>query len=172
MASGQDFTGAEAGGALTARAFRDVVGAFPTGVAVITTSANGQRAGVTVSSFNTLSLDPPLILWSLALTAPSLPLFRAAGRFVVNILAEGQEEIALQFARAAEDKFRDIGLVSPDGILPAIEGAAAHLICDLHALQPGGDHEILIGRVSQALHDPQPPIVFHRGRFGGFQVAS
>ncbi|WP_181900494.1 flavin reductase family protein [Paracoccus thiocyanatus] len=160
------------GHGLTPREFRDVLGAFPTGVTVMTTQHEDRLAGVTVSSFNTLSLDPPLVLWSLSLAAPSLPVFRAAGRFVVNILAEGQEAVALQFARGSDDKFRGIALADLECGLPAIAGAAAHVVCDIHGRAPGGDHEIFIGRVAQANHQPQPPIVFHRGRFGSFQAAS
>jgi len=158
--------------AVAPRLFRDTVGSFPTGVTVMTTAHEGVMAGVTISSFNTLSLEPPLILWSLSTKAPSLELFRHARRFVVNILSEGQQDIARQFARGSEDKFRGVDLANLECGMPAISGAAAHMECELRDVLPGGDHEILVGHVSQAWHHALPPMVFHRGRFGSFQEAS
>jgi flavin reductase (DIM6/NTAB) family NADH-FMN oxidoreductase RutF len=149
--------------------FRSVLGRFVTGVTVITTRApDGRRAGVTVSSFNTLSLDPPLILFSLALKAPSLSVFRAADRFAVNILAEGQEHIARQFARPADDKFE--GIEVEDGVdeVPLIAGALAHLECDVTDRYPGGDHEIVLGRLHRTSASERAPLVYHRGQFGQF----
>lgn len=149
--------------------FRQALGRFVTGVTVITTRApDGRTAGVTVSSFNTLSLDPPLILFSLALKAPSLAVFRAAERFAVNILAEGQETVALQFARPSEDKFAGVALVDGLGGVPLIDGAVAHLECLVAERYPGGDHEIVIGRLQRTHAAEKAPLVYHRGRFGQF----
>ncbi|UAX97603.1 flavin reductase family protein [Ensifer adhaerens] len=149
--------------------FRRVLGQYPTGVTVITAqTAAGVRAGVTVSSFNTLSLDPPLILWSLALSAPSLEVFRHTERFAVNILGEDQGDVALQFARRAEDKFAGVETVPGWSGVPLIAGAVAHLECTVYRRDPGGDHEIYIGRVERAEAIDRTPLVYMRGAFGKF----
>jgi flavin reductase (DIM6/NTAB) family NADH-FMN oxidoreductase RutF len=153
-------------------AFRSVLGRFVTGVTVITTKApDGTVAGVTVSSFNTLSLDPPLVLWSLALQAPSLKTFRAAQRFAVNILAQNQSAIALQFAKAAPDKFRNIPLDYGLDDIPLITGAAARLECTVEQRYPGGDHELVIGRVVRVHAFDHKPLVYGQGQFGDFSIA-
>jgi flavin reductase (DIM6/NTAB) family NADH-FMN oxidoreductase RutF len=155
-----------------AAAFRTVLGRFVTGVTVITTKApDGAAAGVTVSSFNTLSLDPPLVLWSLALRAPSLKTFRVAERFAVNILAQNQSTIALQFAKPAPDKFRDVPLEFGLGGIPLITGAAAQLECTFEKRYPGGDHELVIGRVVRAHAFDHKPLVYGQGQFGDFSIS-
>jgi flavin reductase (DIM6/NTAB) family NADH-FMN oxidoreductase RutF len=153
--------------------FRSVLGRFATGVTVITTVCpRGRRAGVTVSSFNTLSLDPPLVLWSLALKAPSLSVFRDAGRFAVNILADDQAELALQFARGSDDKFR--GIVTNEGLggVPLIDGAVAHIECEVERRDPGGDHELYIGRTVRTSCSDRRPLIYVTGRFGQFSTLS
>jgi flavin reductase (DIM6/NTAB) family NADH-FMN oxidoreductase RutF len=157
---------------IDAATFRSTLGRFVTGVTVMTARApDGRRAGVTVSSFNTLSLDPPLILWSLALGTPSLAVFRDAGRFAVNILAHDQQAIALQFARAAADKFAGVEVFDGIGGVPLIAGAVAHLECDLSDRHPGGDHEIIVGRLTRAVAADRDPLAYHQGRFGHFLPA-
>jgi flavin reductase (DIM6/NTAB) family NADH-FMN oxidoreductase RutF len=154
-----------------ANAFRSVLGCFVTGVTVMTTKApDGTVAGVTVSSFNTLSLSPPLVLWSLALQAPSLKTFRAARRFAVNILAQGQSAIATQFARPAADKFFGIALEAGLDDVPLIAGVAAQLECIVEQRYPGGDHELVIGRVVRANAFDHKPLVYGQGQFGDFSV--
>jgi flavin reductase (DIM6/NTAB) family NADH-FMN oxidoreductase RutF len=128
----------------------------------------GRKAGVTVSSFNTLSLDPPLVLWSLSLAAPSLSVFRAADRFAVNILAEDQATLALHFARGSDDKFRGIDTVEGLGGVPLIVGAVAHIECEIERRDPGGDHELYIGRTVRAEHSDRHPLIYSKGRFGQF----
>ena len=153
--------------------FRSVLGRFATGVTVMTTVCpQGRRAGVTVSSFNTLSLDPPLVLWSHALKAPSLAVFRDSGRFAVNILAEDQAELALQFARGSEDKFRGIATTEGLGGVPLIDGAVAHIECELERRDPGGDHELYIGRTVRTNSSDRHPLVYAKGRFGQFTTLS
>jgi flavin reductase (DIM6/NTAB) family NADH-FMN oxidoreductase RutF len=153
--------------------FRQVLGRFATGVTVMTTRCpQGRVAGVTVSSFNTLSLDPPLVLWSLALNAPSLDVFRAAGRFAVNILAEDQAQLALQFARGAEDKFRGATVSEGLGGVPLIDGAVAHLECVIERRDPGGDHELYIGRTVRTHSSERHPLIYAKGRFGQFTTLS
>ena len=148
------------------KTFRMALGRFVTGVTVMTTRCpRGATAGVTVSSFNTLSLDPPLILWSLSLKAPSLTVFRDAGRFAVNILADDQSAVAMQFARSAEDKFADIETAAGLGGAPLIAGAVAHIECDVEHRYPGGDHELIIGRIVRASANDKTPLVYGQGKF-------
>ncbi len=166
-------TSTTASGAMDPAHLRAVLGRFATGVTVITSVApDGQRAGVTASSFNTLSLDPPLVLWSLSLKAPSLSVFRSGPHFAVNILAADQAAIALQFARPAEDKFRDIATYEGVGGVPLITGAIAHLVCSVVRRDPGGDHELYIGQVVDAVHTDRSPLVYARGGFGHFAPLS
>jgi len=152
--------------------YRDVMGAFATGVTVMTLgNAEGFRLGVTASSFNTVSLDPPLILWSLALKAPSLAEFRRHDHFAVNVLAAGQKDIALQFARPSEDKFAGIPTVQGTLGLPLIVGALAHIECRTVARYPGGDHEIMLGEVVSLCRADRAPLVFQGGAFHGLHRA-
>jgi flavin reductase (DIM6/NTAB) family NADH-FMN oxidoreductase RutF len=150
-------------------ALRGVLGRFATGVTIITAvSPAGDRVGVTANSFNTLSLDPPLILWSLALKAWSVDVFRATDRFAVNILSASQHGFARQFARAADDKFAGVEIEEGLGGVPLIKGAAAYLECSVHQRHPGGDHELYIGLVERSAATDHEPLVYLKSRFGGF----
>lgn len=152
--------------------YRDVMGAFPTGVTIMTVGLEGGfRLGVTASSFNTVSLDPPLILWSLALEAPSLGAFRAHDHFGVNVLAAGQRDVALQFARPSADKFA--GVDTEAGLstgVPLVKGALAQIECRVAARYPGGDHEIILGEVLALRRRDGAPLVFQHGAFHGLQA--
>ena len=146
--------------------YRRVLGRFATGVTIMTARApGGIQVGVTANSFNTVSLDPPLILWSLALRAPSLPVFRSQEHFAVNILAADQRDLALRFARPSDDKFAGVPVRSGIGGVPLIEGAMAHVECQVAHLYPGGDHEIIVGRVLRMEGSDLPPLIFHCGKF-------
>ena len=148
--------------------YRDVMGSFPTGVTVMTIlQGDGTRLGVTASSFNTVSLDPPLILWSLALKAPSLAAFRAAEHFAVNVLSAEQADVALQFARPSDDKFAGVETIPGQTGVPLIVGALAHVECRIAARYPGGDHEIMLGEVMTLGRRGEGgvPLVFQRGAF-------
>lgn len=150
-----------------ARGFRDALGCFPTGVTVVTAlRASGAFVGVTVSSFNALSLDPPLILWSLSNASPSLEAFVQAQQFAVNILAEGQVEISRRFATAAPDKFARLEVHEGLGGAPLIGGCAAYLECRAYAQHSGGDHVLFIGHVERYACDRmRRPLVFAGGRY-------
>jgi flavin reductase (DIM6/NTAB) family NADH-FMN oxidoreductase RutF len=153
--------------------YRSVLGRFVTGVTIMTTRCpQGAVAGVTVSSFNTLSMDPPLILWSLALNAPSLSVFRDATRFAVNILANDQSAVAMQFGRRGPDKFAGIETTPGFGDVPLIDGAVAHLECDVEQRYPGGDHELIIGRIRRAVAHHRTPLAYAHGKFGNFSIVS
>lgn len=152
------------------RIFRDVLGTFATGVVIVTTRGlESEPVGLTVSSFNSVSLDPPLILWSLALSSPSVAAFRAHDHFAVNILAETQIEICKTFGRSSADKFA--GVEFTDGVMgvPLLAGAAAHLQCRTYARYPGGDHEIYVGEVLAMEGFLHAPLLFHGGAFRKLQ---
>jgi 3-hydroxy-9,10-secoandrosta-1,3,5(10)-triene-9,17-dione monooxygenase reductase component len=145
---------------------RSALGCFATGVAVVTTVGDeGAPVGLTISSFNSVSLTPPLVLWSLANSAPSIGAFRTHGDFAINILAVDQLEICQQFARPSENKFDGVEYATGYSDVPLIAGAAAQLECRAYATYPGGDHEIHLGEVVGINTTERPPLVFHRGRF-------
>jgi flavin reductase (DIM6/NTAB) family NADH-FMN oxidoreductase RutF len=151
------------------RDFRNALGHFGTGVTVVTTvDKSGQCYGVTVSSFNSVSLNPPLVLWSQVRAAPSHQAFIESPYFVVNILAEDQKEISNHFARPSEDKFKNISHhLSPEGI-PILDGTLGHFICQKERDVDGGDHLIFIGRVvrySYNTSDQTSPLFFWKGKY-------
>jgi flavin reductase (DIM6/NTAB) family NADH-FMN oxidoreductase RutF len=150
------------------RRFRDTLGQFATGVTAMTClGADGERVGVTVSSFNSLSLDPPLILWSIADSSASFAAFRVGDPFAVNVLSVDQEALARQFAKPSDDKFHDVALhPGLDGV-PLIAGCVAYLECLVEARYPGGDHEIIVGRVRRIFNVGRRPLLFHGGAFQG-----
>ena len=152
-----------------ARTFRDALGSFATGVTIVTTRTTGGRAcGVTVNSFTSLSLDPPLVLWSLALSSSSYPAFDEATHFVVHVLAEGQEHIARQFARSGVDRFANLDLQESVQGIPMLPGVVARFQCRTHCRYWGGDHAIFVGEVDGFTHAPErKPLVFHKGAMRG-----
>ncbi|MDB5508065.1 MAG: actVB [Hyphomicrobiales bacterium] len=152
------------------RMLRDVLGLFPTGVAVITAvSPEGERLGATVSSFNSVSLTPPLILFSMAKTAKSFPAWEAVEQFAVNILNENQSRISTQFARSLSDKWEGLDPVAGrvTGI-PLIRDALAWLECRTWARYEGGDHLIIVGEVlgfERLTSGAARPLVFSASRY-------
>ena len=154
---------------MDARAFRDTLGRFPTGVTVVTAAGDDGPAGLTTNAFSALSLDPPLVLVCFDRSSRTLPVVRESGRFAVNVLRAGQEDLARVFAskRVAREKFAEATHREAHGV-PVLDGALAWLVCDLQALHPGGDHEIGIGAVTALEHDPAgEPLVFFGGAFRG-----
>ena len=153
--------------AFDARFFRTALGRFATGVTVVTaTDAQERPIGLTVSSFNAVSLNPPLVLWSLALASASLPVFEACQRYVVNVLASDQTALARRFARGHTQE-RYAGLATPyaPGGTPMLEGCTAWFECYNRNRHVEGDHVILIGEVEHCGHSDAPPLVFHAGSF-------
>jgi flavin reductase (DIM6/NTAB) family NADH-FMN oxidoreductase RutF len=147
--------------------FRQAVGAFTTGVTVVTTcDESGTRYGLTANSFASVSLDPPLVLFCVDHRAPSLHGFNRSEHFAINVLAADQEEIAKRFARRSDDKFA--GLNWRVGIFgaPLLDRCIAHIECTLEHRHPSGDHDIVIGRVHRVRVYEGEPLVFHRSRFG------
>lgn len=148
-----------------ARAFRKAVGHFATGVTVMTASADGVRTGVTANSFSSLSLDPPLVLWSIVKTSNSFPVFEAASHFAVNILAHDQIQLSQQFAKPAADKFTDVDLRIGAGGCLILPGVCAVIQCARQNIVDGGDHWILIGRVCSFETTDHEPLLYHRGNY-------
>jgi 3-hydroxy-9,10-secoandrosta-1,3,5(10)-triene-9,17-dione monooxygenase reductase component len=145
---------------------RRALGSFVTGVTVVTTvTASGEPVGLTVNSFNAVSLSPPLVLWSLALSAASFGAFEHAPHFAVNVLAQDQRALAERFARTGSDKFTGIAWRAGNGGLPLLEGSVAHFVCRTAMRYPGGDHVILIGEVLEHEHSERAPLVYARGRY-------
>jgi flavin reductase (DIM6/NTAB) family NADH-FMN oxidoreductase RutF len=147
--------------------FRRALGTFPIGVAVVTARcAQGRTAGLTINCFASVSLHPPLVLWSLAARAPSRGIFEAASHFAIHVLAADQRPLAERFCSPATDKFAGLTGAAGLGGAPLLEGAAALFECRGRHAYPGGDHVILVGEVERYSYDGRPPIVFSGGRYG------
>lgn len=142
--------------------FRQALGYFASGVTVITTAHEGQPYGMTVSSFASLSLKPPLVLICIDTTVKCHDAIAASGRFAVNILSKQQEHLSRRFATRDIDKF--VGVALRDGTLgvPLLEGALASIECRLHKTYPGGDHTIFIGEVADAEVREGSPLLYYR----------
>ena len=148
------------------KAFRAALGAFATGVTVITTvGRNGERVGLTANSFNSVSLDPPLVLWSLAKKAFSLADFQQAGHWAVHILAADQQGLSNRFACAGTDKFAGVPIREGLGQVPLLSGCAARFECKPIYQYEGGDHIIFVGQVERFAHRHTEPLIFHAGQY-------
>ncbi len=149
-----------------ARDLRNALGTFATGVAIITTrDPQGRLYGLTGNSFSSVSLDPPLVLWSLSCAAPSLPAFREATHFGVNVLAMEQHELAVRFARPHSDKFEGVQYTLGAYGVPLVEGAPAHFECRIVDRYYGGDHEIFLGQVERFSYIRKPTLLFCHGSY-------
>lgn len=153
------------------RRFRQTLGCFPTGVAIATTKgAAGQPVGLTVSSFNSVSLNPPLILWSLDEDSDSWDSFNAATHFAINILSAEQAELCNRFSATLDDRFEGQGWQAGTGGVPVLDGVLAVLECRVWARYPGGDHVILVGEVLAHSSDPEKsPLVYAGGQLTGLR---
>lgn len=156
-----------AAAAVDARLMRDVLGHFCSGVTVITAGGADGPAGFTCQSFASLSLDPPLVSFAAGRTSNSWPRVRAARRFCVNVLADGQDEISNAFARSGTDKFAGVQWYpSPSGA-PVIVGVMAWIDCELWAEYDGGDHTLIAASVIDlGAGTGRRPLLFHRGAYG------
>ena len=152
--------------AFDAAEFRMALGSFATGVTIITTrAADGTPMGLTANSFNSVSLSPPLVLWSLANTSMSLAAFRAAPYWAVHVLATDQEELSARFARRGESKFAGLDIESGVGEVPLLKGCSARFQCRTAFQYEGGDHVIFLGEVLAFDRNEAAPLVFHGGRY-------
>ncbi len=148
------------------RAFRDALGCYATGVAVVTgVSAQGTPFGLTINSFSALSLAPPLILWSLRSNSPLAACFDDGRPFAVNVLAADQQAVARQFATPRDDRFAGISWRTGPLGTPHLDDAVAVFDCRLSARHSAGDHELLVGHVQQFTSTPAEPLLFLRGSF-------
>lgn len=152
---------------LQSRTLRNLFGSYPTGVAIVTTRApDGRPVGLTISSFASLSLEPPLVLWSLGVQSSNLDVFRDCEHFTINVLDRRDEELARQFSNSRiQDKFAGVDIdETPEGV-PAIASALTILVCAHDDSRIVGDHLVMIGRVVRTASRPGEPLVFHAGRF-------
>src|SRR5712692_4046511 len=148
------------------RELRNALGAFATGVTIITTrSRDGKLHGMTANSFTSVSLTPPLVLWSGSLYAQSLPAFQERTHFVVNILPYDQIELSNKFAKSHDDKFVDVDHIIPESGAPVLIGAAAHFECRNEFRHYGGDHIIFVGQVERFAYTDKPTLLFCRGKY-------
>jgi flavin reductase (DIM6/NTAB) family NADH-FMN oxidoreductase RutF len=149
----------------TAREFRDALGLFPTGIAIVTTvDAAGQPAGVTVNSFTSVSLDPPLILVSLARTSRSLDAFNTASHIAVSLLRDDQRQASSVFASTAGDRFGQVRHRAGRGGCPVIEPHLVAFECEVHARHDGGDHVLVIA-IDLAPEVSPRPLLYFRGQY-------
>ncbi len=149
------------------RSLRDALSRFVTGVTVITTrTESGALEGLTVNSFSALSLDPPLVLWSLRNNATSFKAFtQESSWFAVNILGSDQQDVSRHFAVSSSSKFADFDYDPGLGGCPLIPGSIARFECRVENVIPGGDHMIFIGRVERAGYRAGEPLLFHAGTY-------
>ena len=147
--------------------YRTVLGHFATGVTIITAMEDGEPVGVAANSFTSVSLDPPLVLFCAAKQSSTWPRIRNVAKFCVNILAEDQEDVSRVFASKSDDKFAEIGWKRSGNGAPQITGVLAHIDCEIHEVLDGGDHDIVVGRVSALeVNHEGGPLVFFRGGYG------
>ncbi|MCU0974775.1 MAG: flavin reductase family protein [Steroidobacteraceae bacterium] len=148
------------------RQLRSAFGHYATGVTVITTrGAAGEPVGITANSFSSLSLDPPLVLWSIAHTSSNYEAFRAAGCFAVHVLHAGQGELARVFSTRNIDRFAGVPTSAGASGAPLLPDFHARFDCETHAQYEGGDHLIIVGRVLAVEERAGVPLLFYRGRF-------
>ncbi len=151
---------------LDTKQFRQAMSQFATGVTVITAAlADGSFYGVTINSFNSVSLAPPLVLWSLAHSASSMAAFSAAPCYVINVLAGDQIELAQRFSRQGGDRFEQLPFTLSAQGVPVLSGTVAWFECRQRSRYPEGDHVIFVGEVERCHSHPDRTLGFHRGRF-------
>jgi 3-hydroxy-9,10-secoandrosta-1,3,5(10)-triene-9,17-dione monooxygenase reductase component len=149
--------------------FRNAMGVFATGVAVLTTAHEGQYHGVTINSLTAVSLDPFLLLACLNKSSVTGDAIRNRREFMVSLLAETQLDISRRFVGKSENRFSGIELNYSESGLPMPVGCVGYLSCNVRAVHDGGDHDIIIADVIACDEQPGNPLVFWRGRYGGYQ---
>lgn len=147
--------------------FRAALGMFATGVTIVTARrSDGTLVGLTANSFNAVSLQPPLVLWSLSRAASSLATFAQGTHYAINVLAADQKTLAERFATRGVDRFAGVAWTEGASGVPLIEGAAAHFECFNRSRYDEGDHVIFVGEVERCSHRPSAsPLLYHGGRF-------
>lgn len=149
------------------RLFRDTLGCFATGVTIVTSVASdGELLGVTANSFNSVSLDPPLVLFSLHRRAFSLKAFEQAGFFAINVLRDSQKQLSNVFARALVDKWSGVDYEVWETGCPILTDCLANFECETQATHDGGDHVIFIGKVRRmSCNGAGSPLLYYRGSY-------
>jgi flavin reductase (DIM6/NTAB) family NADH-FMN oxidoreductase RutF len=147
--------------------FRTVVGRFATGLTVVTAMTDHGPVGFTCQSFSSLSLDPPLITICPSRTSTTWPQIAREGRFCVNVLGQSQEWVSARFATSGADKYAGVAWSPAPSGAPVLEATSAWLDCTVEQVHDGGDHEIVLGRVTAMGSAPaeQEPLLFHRGQY-------
>ncbi|MEI8156154.1 MAG: flavin reductase family protein [Burkholderiales bacterium] len=147
--------------------FRQALGMFATGVTIVTArAANGSFVGLTANSFNSVSVSPPLVLWSLARSAGSMAAFSTGSHYAINILGADQQDLAKQFAAQGIDRFSGVAFSTGAGGAPLLQGAAATFECFNRSRYEEGDHVIFVGEVEACTHRVgASPLLFHGGKF-------
>lgn len=149
------------------RALRDAFGSFATGVTIVTTRGpDGMDTGLTANSFSSVSLNPPMVLWSLARTSSAIDAFRSGGHFAVHILSAEQEALSTRFATKGIDRFAGLELDRGPSGIPMLTDCMARFACRLAYQYEGGDHVIFVGEIVDFSHSASKPLVFHGGRYG------
>lgn len=153
---------------LDSREFRNALGNFATGVTIVTAGGDdGERVGITASSFNSVSLEPPLILWSLDRSSNSLKTIESASHFCVHILSDAQADECMAFAKSGADKFTELECGEGLGGAPLIDGCLARFECRNVVHHDGGDHVIIVGEVERFDTSDGDPLLFFRGKLSG-----
>lgn len=151
--------------------FRKVLGQFATGVTIITAVADGEPAGLSANSFTSVSLDPPLVLFSVGRSSSTWPKIERARKFAVNILGEHQEEVSRLFATPDVDRFAQVDWHLGVGGSPVLHDTLAYLDCEIWAEYDGGDHVIVVGRVLDlGITAESGPLLYFRGQYGRLRV--
>ena len=146
--------------------FRKALGTFATGVTIVTTlSKDKQLVGVTANSFSSVSLDPPIVLWSLKKNSPSMEAFDHSGRFVVNVLSLAQTDLSKRFASPIPNKFESVAYREGIAGLPLIDNCAATFQCKLFNRVDAGDHIVFLGEVEAYEHHDHPTLMFCKGKY-------
>ena len=154
---------------LDSRRFRNALGQFATGVTIITAiSREGERLGMTISSFNSLSLDPPLVLFSIVRAANSFAAWQQAERYAINVLNDEQEELSTRFAKPRAEKWVGQSILTGKTGAPLLPNAVVTFECEAFSRHDGGDHEIFVGRVVEVHENFSKvgrPLIFHGGKY-------
>ncbi|MHB0768791.1 flavin reductase family protein [Bradyrhizobium sp. 5.13L] len=151
------------------RDFRNALGTYATGVTIITAAApDGKPYGLTCNSFASVSLNPPLVLWSLVVYSSSLAIFQNASHFTVNVLGASQQALANKFAKSSDDKFTGVDWAPGLGDAPVLAESVANFQCRSVNRYYGGDHVIFLGAVEAYTYNAKEPLLFARGTFGRF----
>lgn len=151
----------------TEKDFRRALGRYATGVTVVTCQSEHGPLGMTANSFASVSMDPPLVLWSPAKSSSRHAAFLAADRFIVHVLGKQQSDLCNRFTASGLD-FDQVAISESAGGAPLIDGCLAHFECSQHAIHDGGDHSIIVGKVEAASAQDGEPLVFSGGDLGGF----